>query len=101
MPVPSNDVFGAQLLNIGCCRGLDILFDGRSDRAKKFVLHTNPPGHADFGLYLKCSFKLSLQPRCSGAAPVEDQSIRDSDSSDAAQPADELHCVAQGETCAS
>ncbi|KAJ6678728.1 UPF0183 PROTEIN C16ORF70 [Salix viminalis] len=37
-------------------RGLDILFDGQTHRIKKFVLHTNYPGHADFNLYIKCNF---------------------------------------------
>jgi len=40
--------------------GLDILFDGRSHRAKKFVLHTNFPGHADFNVYHKCQFRLEV-----------------------------------------
>eukprot|EP00258_Populus_trichocarpa_P044613 XP_024460632.1 UPF0183 protein At3g51130 isoform X3 [Populus trichocarpa] len=37
-------------------RGLDILFDGQTHRIKKFVLHTNYPGHADFNSYIKCNF---------------------------------------------
>ncbi|XP_028807268.1 UPF0183 protein At3g51130-like isoform X3 [Neltuma alba] len=37
-------------------RGLDILFDGQSHKIKKFVLHTNYPGHADFNSYMKCNF---------------------------------------------
>eukprot|EP01018_Ginkgo_biloba_P021011 Gb_22617 [translate_table: standard] len=37
-------------------RGLDILFDGQTHRVKKFVLHTNFPGHADFNSYIKCNF---------------------------------------------
>ncbi|KAF6160542.1 hypothetical protein GIB67_019482 [Kingdonia uniflora] len=37
-------------------RGLDILFDGQTHRIKKFVLHTNFPGHADFNSYKKCNF---------------------------------------------
>ncbi|XP_028096177.1 UPF0183 protein At3g51130-like isoform X4 [Camellia sinensis] len=37
-------------------RGLDILFDGQAHKIKKFVLHTNYPGHADFNLYIKCNF---------------------------------------------
>ncbi|KAI8030648.1 UPF0183 protein [Camellia lanceoleosa] len=37
-------------------RGLDILFDGQVHKIKKFVLHTNYPGHADFNSYIKCNF---------------------------------------------
>ncbi|XP_057449311.1 PHAF1 protein At3g51130 isoform X2 [Lotus japonicus] len=37
-------------------RGLDILFDGQTHKIKKFVLHTNYPGHADFNSYIKCNF---------------------------------------------
>ena len=32
--------------------GMDILFDGHDDRAVKFILHTNYPGHYDFGMYV-------------------------------------------------
>ncbi|KMZ72432.1 hypothetical protein ZOSMA_164G00140 [Zostera marina] len=39
-------------------RGLDILFDGKTHKIKKFVLHTNFPGHADFNTYIKCNFVL-------------------------------------------
>ncbi|KAG0452755.1 hypothetical protein HPP92_025419 [Vanilla planifolia] len=37
-------------------RGIDILFDGQTHRVKKFVLHTNYPGHSDFNSYTKCNF---------------------------------------------
>ncbi|GFY87977.1 hypothetical protein Acr_05g0016160 [Actinidia rufa] len=37
-------------------RGLDILFDGKAHKIKKFVLHTNYPGHADFNSYIKSNF---------------------------------------------
>ncbi|XP_075480488.1 PHAF1 protein At3g51130-like isoform X2 [Primulina tabacum] len=37
-------------------RGVDILFDGHTHKIKKFVLHTNYPGHADFNSYMKCNF---------------------------------------------
>jgi len=39
--------------------GLDILFDA-SHRVKKFVLHTNFPGHYDFNIYHRCDFSLPL-----------------------------------------
>lgn len=40
--------------------GLDVLFDARSHLAKKFVLHTNYPGHYNFNMYLRCEFELPL-----------------------------------------
>lgn len=40
------------------CRGLDILFCGKTHRVRKFVLHTNVPGHPDFNIYAKCNFML-------------------------------------------
>ncbi|GBG83063.1 hypothetical protein CBR_g36680 [Chara braunii] len=39
-------------------RGVDILFDGRTHRIKKFVLHSNYPGHPDFNMYIKCNFSI-------------------------------------------
>jgi hypothetical protein len=39
-------------------RGIDVLFCGSSHRLKKLVLHANAPGHPDFGLYRKCSFRV-------------------------------------------
>lgn len=40
--------------------GFDILFDARSHSAKKFVLHTNFPGHHNFNMYQRCNFELPL-----------------------------------------
>uniref|UniRef100_H2Y3F6 Uncharacterized protein n=2 Tax=Ciona intestinalis TaxID=7719 RepID=H2Y3F6_CIOIN len=40
--------------------GLDILFDGNSHRVKKFVLHSNHPGHYNFNIYYRCEFKIDL-----------------------------------------
>jgi hypothetical protein len=34
----------------------DNLFFFQTHRIKKFVLHTNYPGHADFNSYIKCNF---------------------------------------------
>ena len=50
------------------CRGLDILFSGCTHRARKFVLHTNVPGHPDFSAYAKCNFVLVFP---SPATPLE------------------------------
>ncbi|KAJ1955235.1 hypothetical protein IWQ62_005574, partial [Dispira parvispora] len=36
--------------------GLDVLIDGQTHRCRKLVLHTNVPGHYDFGRYTKCPF---------------------------------------------
>ncbi|KAE8655971.1 UPF0183 protein [Hibiscus syriacus] len=35
---------------------VDTLFDGQTHKVKKFVLHMNYPGHADFSSYIKCNF---------------------------------------------
>ncbi|XP_058793462.1 PHAF1 protein CG7083 [Phymastichus coffea] len=40
--------------------GLDILFDARTQCVKKFVLHTNYPGHYNFNMYHRCEFALTL-----------------------------------------
>lgn len=40
--------------------GLDILFDARTQKVKKFILHTNYPGHYVFNIYHRCEFKLEL-----------------------------------------
>lgn len=40
--------------------GLDILFDGTSHQVKKFILHTNYPGHYDFNIYHRCHFSISF-----------------------------------------
>ena len=48
------------------CRGLDILFDGRTHKVRKFVLRTNVPGHPDFNVYAKCNFVLVLPSASSG-----------------------------------
>lgn len=40
--------------------GIDILFDARTHRAKKLVLHTNYPGHYNFNMYQRCEFTVPL-----------------------------------------
>ncbi|XP_063218330.1 PHAF1 protein CG7083 isoform X2 [Bacillus rossius redtenbacheri] len=42
--------------------GMDILFDARTHAVKKFVLHTNFPGHYNFNMYHRCEFHLTLPP---------------------------------------
>jgi hypothetical protein len=42
--------------------GLDILFDARTQRAKKIIIHTNFPGHYNFNMYNRCEFQLQLAP---------------------------------------
>ncbi|KAI5639188.1 hypothetical protein NE865_08253 [Phthorimaea operculella] len=42
--------------------GLDVLFDARTHQVKKFVLHTNYPGHYNFNTYHRCEFQLHVQP---------------------------------------
>ncbi|CAI2306085.1 unnamed protein product [Caenorhabditis sp. 36 PRJEB53466] len=41
----------------------DILFDFVSKRVVKFVLHTNAPGHCDFGMYSRCNFSIFLKEK--------------------------------------
>uniref|UniRef100_A0A8C2YYA3 Phagosome assembly factor 1 n=1 Tax=Cyclopterus lumpus TaxID=8103 RepID=A0A8C2YYA3_CYCLU len=40
--------------------GVDILFDSATHLVKKFVLHTNYPGHYNFNIYHRCDFKIPL-----------------------------------------
>ncbi|KAL5477986.1 hypothetical protein EMCRGX_G024858 [Ephydatia muelleri] len=40
--------------------GLDILFDATTHKAKKFILHTNYPGHYDFNIYHRCLFLVAV-----------------------------------------
>ncbi|EHB08062.1 hypothetical protein GW7_04038 [Heterocephalus glaber] len=40
--------------------GVDILFDANTHKVKKFVLHTNYPGHYNFNIYHCCEFKIPL-----------------------------------------
>ncbi|KAL5713411.1 hypothetical protein ACHQM5_015487 [Ranunculus cassubicifolius] len=54
-PRPKTTLCGDYFYNY-FTRGLDILFDGQTHKIKKFVLHTNFPGHADFNSYIKCNF---------------------------------------------
>lgn len=42
--------------------GLDILFDAKNHLVKKFILHTNYPGHYNFNMYYRCDFKILLNP---------------------------------------
>eukprot|EP00270_Netrium_digitus_P007469 TRINITY_DN2177_c0_g1_i3.p1 TRINITY_DN2177_c0_g1~~TRINITY_DN2177_c0_g1_i3.p1 ORF type:complete len:174 (+),score=36.79 TRINITY_DN2177_c0_g1_i3:1-522(+) len=46
-------------------RGIDVVFDGQMHTAKKFVLHTNLPGHENFGCYVKCNFFIQVPPTAS------------------------------------
>jgi len=50
--------------------GMDILIDARSNNVKKFVLHTNFPGHYNFNMYHRCEFSLELSKR-SGRSPQQ------------------------------
>jgi Uncharacterised protein family (UPF0183) len=47
--------------------GVDVLFDAKTQLAKKFVLHTNYPGHYNFNMYHRCEFNVRL----GNAKPVE------------------------------
>lgn len=39
----------------------DVLFDAKSHRVKKFILHTNYPGHYNFNIYFRCNFSLDIE----------------------------------------
>lgn len=54
-PKPRTTLCGDYFYNY-FSRGFDILFDGQTHKIKKFVLHTNYPGHTDFNSYMKCNF---------------------------------------------
>lgn len=40
--------------------GVDILFEASTHIVKKFVLHTNYPGHYNFNMYCRCDFKIPI-----------------------------------------
>lgn len=42
--------------------GIDVLFDARTQRCKKIILHTNYPGHYNFNMYHRCEFQFQLAP---------------------------------------
>lgn len=68
-------------------RGVDILFDASLHVVKKFILHSNAPGHFDFCRYNKCNFSLLTpyfyQLRASGStsflAPEKKSKSKESD----------------------
>jgi len=46
--------------------GMDILFDAKHNKVKKFILHTNFPGHYNFNMYQRCEFSLELERERAG-----------------------------------
>ena len=40
--------------------GLDILFNSETNRATKFIMHTNFPCHYNFNSYFMCNFEIQL-----------------------------------------
>ncbi|XP_050432757.1 PHAF1 protein CG7083 [Adelges cooleyi] len=40
--------------------GFDILFDAKTHKVKKFIVHTNFPGHYNFNIYHRCEFNIAL-----------------------------------------
>ncbi|CAB0039930.1 unnamed protein product [Trichogramma brassicae] len=48
--------------------GLDILFDAKTQCVKKFVLHTNYPGHYNFNMYHRCEFSLTIPAETSNSS---------------------------------
>lgn len=67
-PRPHTTLCGDYFYNF-FSRGLDILFDGQVHKIKKFVLHTNIPGHSDFNTYTKCNFVIESDFFGGGNAP--------------------------------
>ncbi|XP_040360971.2 phagosome assembly factor 1 isoform X3 [Ixodes scapularis] len=41
--------------------GMDVLLDANRHTVKKFVLHTNYPGHYNFNMYYRCQFSIALR----------------------------------------
>jgi phagosome assembly factor 1 len=41
-------------------RGVDVMFDGGTQRVKKIIMHTNFPCHVSFNRYHKCNFRILL-----------------------------------------
>ncbi|KAF3646667.1 UPF0183 protein [Capsicum baccatum] len=72
-PRPKTTLCGDYFYNY-FTRGLDILFDGQTHKIKKFILHTNYPGHADFNTYMKCNFVIY----CSDSVGSYDQDVNSS-----------------------
>jgi len=57
------DLFFCLLISFFTCDSLqDILFNAKTQCVKKFVLHTNYPGHYNFNMYHRCEFSLTLPP---------------------------------------
>uniref|UniRef100_A0A3Q2GNS9 Phagosome assembly factor 1 n=1 Tax=Cyprinodon variegatus TaxID=28743 RepID=A0A3Q2GNS9_CYPVA len=53
----------------------DILFDSTTHLVKKFVLHTNYPGHYNFNIYHRCDFKIPLVIKKEGADSQTEECI--------------------------
>jgi len=58
--------------------GLDVLFDARTHRVIKFVLHTNFPGHYDFNIFSRCRFVLPVMPQLKSIDNSGPQDTQDS-----------------------
>lgn len=43
------------------CALQDVLLDANRHTVKKFVLHTNYPGHYNFNMYYRCQFSIALR----------------------------------------
>ncbi|XP_067144960.1 phagosome assembly factor 1-like isoform X1 [Centruroides vittatus] len=61
--------------------GMDILFDSKCHRAKKFILHTNYPGHYNFNMYFRCNFSIPINSQSNDSqgailVDVTDQNVQ-------------------------
>lgn len=58
--------------------GIDILFDARTQQCKKFILHTNYPGHFNFNMYHRCEFQFQLKADRDQSAQQRDRILASS-----------------------
>ncbi|XP_071174921.1 phagosome assembly factor 1-like [Mytilus edulis] len=61
--------------------GVDILLDANTHQVKKFILHTNFPGHYNFNMYYRCECKIPVmventKPKLIQTGENEDEEVR-------------------------
>lgn len=57
--------------------GMDILFDAYTHRVKKFILHSNFPGHYNFNMYYRCKFYIPIDVLVPSKSKPEDHKEAD------------------------
>ncbi|CAC5409150.1 UPF0183 protein C16orf70 homolog,UPF0183 protein C16orf70,UPF0183 protein CG7083 [Mytilus coruscus] len=63
------------------CPGKDILLDANTHQVKKFILHTNFPGHYNFNMYYRCECKIPVmventKPKLIQTGESDDEEVR-------------------------